>query len=88
MKASAKLTVVMHVVGRGATGTETLIYAALLTLAASRRLCRALTQRLQLDPERVPFDRCARLSASIANDLHDLMLRRRERAHLMQRILR
>jgi len=49
--------------------TETLIYAALLTLLVSRRLYRALRTRWRLDPRRLPFDRWAVLVATVADDL-------------------
>jgi putative transposase len=52
--------------------TETLIYAALLTLAFSRRIYRALAPK-SLDRLRMPLDRWAILIAAVADDLLDLM---------------
>jgi hypothetical protein len=66
--------------------TESLIYAALLTLLVSRRLYRALRQRFRLDRRRLPFDRWAVLFATIADDLLALVLSRRDRSARARRI--
>jgi putative transposase len=68
--------------------TETLIYAALLTLVLSRRLYRVLTRRWKLRSRRIPFDRWARLIATIAHDLLDVALDRHDRAYRQGRIER
>lgn len=68
--------------------TETLIYAALLTLAVSRKLHRTVTHRFALDPTRLPFDRWAVLVATLSHDLLDLALARRDRPYRERRIER
>ena len=65
---------------------QALIYAALLTLAASRRLHRALTARWKLPKERVPFDRWSALIAAIAERLLDAMIHRAGRSDLLHRL--
>jgi IS4 transposase len=54
--------------------TEALIYAALLSLAASRRLHLAVRQQLRLDSSRMNFDRWAVLFSSISGDLLELLI--------------
>jgi hypothetical protein len=54
--------------------TEALIYAALLSLAASRRLHRVIQNRIHLDVRRMNFDRWAVLFASISGDLLELLV--------------
>lgn len=68
--------------------TESLIYAALLSLVLSRRLHKALAERWKLDPRRLPFDRWSRLVASVAHDLLDLALSRHDREHRQRRLER
>ena len=68
--------------------TETLIYAALLTLLISRRLHRVLTRRWRLDRRRLTFDRWARLVAAVAHDLLDIVLSRHDREHRQRRVER
>ena len=67
--------------------TETLIHAALLSLAISRRIYRALAPT-PLDRFRMPLDRFATLLAVVAHDLLDLLLCRRDRDHRQRRIER
>jgi hypothetical protein len=67
--------------------TEALIYAALLTLAPSRRIYRTLAPR-PLDRFRMPLDRWAILVAIVAHEIFDLMLSRRDRAYRLRRIER
>ena len=66
--------------------TETLIYAALLTLPLTRRLYRELIRRHKLDPRRLPLDRWARLFAAVADELLILSLNRRDRTWRARRI--
>ena len=68
--------------------TETLIYAAVLALLASRALRRALLRRARLDPSRLPFDRWALLFATIADDLLAMLLSRHDRLHRIRRLER
>jgi hypothetical protein len=68
--------------------TEALIYAGLLTLVLSRRLYRMLVKRWRLPPRRLPFDRRALLLATVAHDLLDVVLSRRDRAYRQRRIER
>ena len=67
--------------------TETLIYAALLSLAMSRRIYRLLAPT-PMDRFRMPLDRFAMLLAVVAHDLLDLLLCRRDRTHRQRRIAR
>jgi len=53
--------------------TEALIYSALLSLIASRRLHTAIRSRFRLDSTRMTFDRWAVLFSSIAEDLLELL---------------
>jgi hypothetical protein len=53
---------------------EALIYAALLCLAASRRLHYVIQQQLGLDWCRVTFERWAILFSSISGDLLELLI--------------
>jgi IS4 transposase len=66
--------------------TETLIYAALLTLVLSRRLHRTLTRRWRVPDSRLPFDRWAVLVATLAHDLLDVALSRHDRTYRQRRI--
>jgi putative transposase len=66
--------------------TETLIYAALLTLTLNRRLYRELIRRHKLDPQRLPLDRWAILFAAVADELLVLSLHRRDRTWRARRI--
>jgi len=66
--------------------TETLIYAALLTLTLNRRLYRELIRRHKLDPQRLPLDRWTILFAAVADELLVLSLHRRERTWRARRI--
>ena len=67
--------------------TETLIYAALLSLALSRRIYRALAPR-PIDRFRMPLDRFATLVAMVAHDLLDVLLCPHHRARRIERFLR
>lgn len=66
--------------------TETLIYAARLTLTISHRLHRELIGRDKLDPLRLPFDRRALLFATVADELLVLSLRHRDRTWRARRV--
>jgi len=66
--------------------TETLIYAALLSLSVSRALHQSMVHRYRLDPQRLPFDRWAVLLAHVAEQLLDIALSRRSRALPHRRI--
>jgi hypothetical protein len=68
--------------------TETLIYAALLTLVVSRALQRALRARWKADPWRLPIDRWAVLVAAVADQLLALLTSRRDRSWRAARIER
>lgn len=68
--------------------SETLIYAALLTLLVSRRLYQAFHKRWRLDRRRLPFDRWAVLLATVADELLTLVLSRRGRPWRARRIER
>jgi len=68
--------------------TETLIYAALLTLLISRRLHRLLTRRWRLDRRRLTLDRWGHLVATVAADLLDIALSRHDREHRQRRVER
>lgn len=65
---------------------QALIYAALLTLAASRRLHRTLTARWKLPKARVPFDRWFGLFAAVAERMLEAMFHRSGRAALLHRL--
>ena len=54
--------------------SEALIYSALLCLAVSRRLHRAVIEALRLNADRCNFDRWSILFASVAQDLFDLLV--------------
>jgi DDE family transposase len=54
--------------------TECLLYASLLTLAASRRLHRLIAPDQGAGPQRYPLDRWAGLFALLASDLLDLLV--------------
>jgi IS4 transposase len=62
--------------------SECLIYAALLTLAISRQLHRALTGN-RVDRDRFPFDRWATFLAAAAQDLLDLLVGPRHHRRLL-----
>lgn len=68
--------------------TETLIFAALLSLVLSRKLYRSVTTRYRLDPQRLPFDRWAMLLAQVAHQLLTIALGRRSRPHHHARLER
>lgn len=54
--------------------TEALIYSALLSLIASRRLHTIIRNRIRLDSTRMNFDRWAVLFSSICEDLLELLV--------------
>jgi putative transposase len=67
--------------------TEPLIYAALLSLALSRRIYHVLAPR-PIDRFRMTLDRFATLLTTVAHDQLDLLLSRHDRAHRERRIAR
>lgn len=68
--------------------TETLIYAAVLTLLASRALHRALLRRFRIPSSRLPLDRWAILVSTVAGDLLAVLVSRRDRDHRIRSIER
>ena len=68
--------------------SESLIYASVLTLVASQRLHRMVRQRWRIDERRMPFDRWARLVASVGHELLALALERGGRPRAERRLLR
>ncbi|MGD8863493.1 MAG: transposase [Myxococcales bacterium] len=68
--------------------TESLIYAALITVVLSRRLHKTLAQRWRIDRRRLPFDRWSRLIATVATDSLDIALNRHGRQQRQRRVER
>jgi putative transposase len=66
--------------------TQCLIYAALLTLAVSRKLHKQLTNLWRLDRRRAPFDRWAVLITNIAGNLLVIGLSRRGNSSLEKKL--
>ena len=68
--------------------SESLIYASVVTLVANRRLHRMVRQRWRRHERRMPFDRWARLVASVGHELLALVLERGARPRAERRLLR
>ena len=67
--------------------SESLIYASVLTLVASRRLHHLARQRSRTDERRMPFDRWARLVASVGHQLLGIALNRGPSPRIERRLL-
>jgi len=67
--------------------SESLLYAAVLTLVVSRRLHRLVRRRYKLSRAELPLDRWARLVASISQPLLDIALSPRRNAPCERRLL-
>ena len=67
--------------------SESLLYAAVLTLVVSRRLNRLVRRRDRLTDDTIPFDRWARLVASISQQLLEIALLPRRRRLSERRLL-
>ena len=67
--------------------SESLLYAAVLTLVVSRRVHRLVRRRDKLALTELPFDRWARLVASISQQILDIALSPRRRRLSERRLL-
>jgi len=67
--------------------SESLLYAAVLTLVVSRRLHRLVRRRYKLTQDALPFDRWARLVASISQQILESALSPRPRRLSERRLL-